>query len=67
MFTSMVTVGDNSSVGTEYIRYSNIAVEDVDSQSFVSGTDSANLVAKQSGTYTFTYEPSTKVLTVTCQ
>lgn len=67
MFTSMVTVGGNSSVGTEYIRYSNIAVEDVDSQSFVSGTDSANLVAKQSGTYTFTYEPSTKVLTVTCQ
>lgn len=67
MFTSMVTVGDNSSVGTEYIRYSNIAVEDIDSQSFVSGTDNANLVAKQSGTYTFTYEPSAKVLTVTCQ
>lgn len=67
MFTSMVTVGDNSGVGTEYIRFSNIAVEDMDSQNFVSGTDSANLVAKQSGTYTFTYDPSTKVLTVTCQ
>lgn len=67
MFTSMVTVGDTSSVGTEYIRYSNIAVEDVDSQSAVSGTDSANLVAKQAGTYTFTYDPSTKVLTVSCQ
>lgn len=67
MFTSMVTAGDSSGVGTEYIRFSNIAVEDMDSQNFVSGTNSANLVAKQSGTYTFTYDPSTKVLTVTCQ
>lgn len=67
MFTSLVTAGDSSGVGTEYIRFSNIAVEDMDSQNFVSGTNSANLVAKQSGTYTFTYDPSTKVLTVTCQ
>lgn len=67
MFTSMVTVGDTSGVGTEYIRYTNIPVEDMESQSFVTGTDSANLVASQSGTYTFTYDPATQILLVSCQ
>ena len=67
MFTSLVTVGDTSGVGTEYIRYTNIPVEDMESQSFVTGTDSANLVASQTGTYTFTYDPATKILTVSCQ
>ena len=67
IFTSMVTVGETSGVGTEYIRYSNIAADDLESQSFVTGTDSANLVASQAGTYTFTYDASTKVLTVNCQ
>lgn len=67
MFTSMVTTGETSGVGTEYIRYTNIAVEDTESQSYVTGTDSANLVASQAGTYTFTYDPATKVLTVSCQ
>lgn len=64
MFTSMVTVGDNSSVGPEYIRYTNIAEDDTDSLSYVTGTDSANLVAEGDGTYTFTYDPATKILTV---
>ena len=63
IFTSMVTVGETSGVGTEYIRYSNIAADDLKSQSFVTGTDSANLVASQAGTYTFTYDASTKVCT----
>ncbi|MGN0352317.1 MAG: InlB B-repeat-containing protein [Roseburia sp.] len=67
MFTSMVTVGENSSVGTEYIRYTNIAEDDTESLSFVTGTDSANLVASQAGTYTFTYDPSTQILTVSCK
>lgn len=67
MFTSMVTVGENSGVGTEYIRYTNIAADDTESQKFVSGTESANLVAVQDGTYTFQYDSSAKVLTVTCQ
>ena len=67
MFTSLVTVGDTSGVGTEYIRYTNIPVGDMESQSFVTGTDSANLVASQTGTYTFTYDPATKILTVSCQ
>lgn len=67
MFTSLVTAGENSVVGTEYIRYTNVALEDTESQSYVTGMDNANLVANQSGTYTFTYDPSTKVLTVSCQ
>jgi uncharacterized repeat protein (TIGR02543 family) len=67
MFTSMVTVGDQSSVGTEYIRYTNIAEDDTESLSYVTGTDSANLVAAKAGTYTFTYDPQTQVLTVSCK
>ena len=67
MFTSMVTVGDTSGVGTEYIRYTNIAEDDSESLSFVTGTDSANLVAGQTGSYTFTYDPATQVLTVDCK
>ena len=67
MFTSMVTVGENSSVGTEYIRYTNIAEDDTESLSFVTGTETANLVASQAGTYTFTYDPATQVLTVSCK
>lgn len=64
MFTSMVTVGENSSVGTEYIRYTNIAEDDTESLEFVTGTESANLVASQAGSYTFTYDPATQILTV---
>ncbi|MDD6481019.1 MAG: InlB B-repeat-containing protein [Lachnospiraceae bacterium] len=64
MFTSMVTVGENSSVGTEYIRYTNIAEDDTESLGCVTGTESANLVAKQAGSYTFTYDPATQILTV---
>ena len=67
MFTSMVTVGEQSGVGTEYIRYTNIAETDMESQKFVSGTESANLVAEQDGTYTFQYNPADKILTVSCQ
>ena len=67
MFTSLVTVGDSQSVGTEYIRYTNIATDDADSLSCVTGTDSANLVASKAGSYTFTYDPKTTVLTVSCK
>ena len=67
MFTSMVSVGDKESVGTEYIRYTNIAENDTDSLACVTGTDSANLVASKAGSYTFTYDPSTKILTVECK
>jgi hypothetical protein len=67
MFTSMVTTGDTSGVGTEYIRYTNIAEDDTESLSYVTGTETANLIASQGGTYTFTYDPSTQILTVKCE
>lgn len=67
MFTSLVTVGEQSSVGTEYIRYTNIASDDTESLACVTGTDSANLVASKAGTYTFTYDPQTQILTVSCE
>lgn len=64
MFTSMVTVGDTSSVGTEYIRYTNIAGEDADSFTHVTEGGGANLIAAEAGTYVFTYDPAEKILTV---
>ena len=64
MFTSLVTAGDTKSVGTEYVRYANIAKEDTESLSCVSGKEGGNLVAGQTGSYTFTYDPSTQVLKV---
>lgn len=67
MFTSMVTAGDVSTVGTEYIRFTNIASDDADSLSFVSEGGGANLIAGQDGTYTFTYDVSSKVLAVSCK
>lgn len=67
MFTSMVTVGDIATVGTEYIRFTNIASDDANSLSFVSEGGGANLIAGQDGTYTFTYDASSKVLAVSCK
>lgn len=64
MFTSLVTAGDTKSVGTEYVRYTNIAKDDTESLSCVSGKEGGNLVAGQTGSYTFTYDPSTQVLKV---
>lgn len=67
MFTSMVTIDGTESVGTEYIRYTNIAADDTESLSFVTEGGGANLVAAQAGSYTFTYDPSSQVLTVSCE
>lgn len=67
MFTSLVTSEDMESVGNEYIRYTNIAEDDTESLSYVTGTEGANLVAGAGGSYTFTYDPSTQVLTVAFQ
>lgn len=64
LFTTLMTSGDNQSVGNEYVRYTNIAADDNSSLECVSGTDSANMVAVSSGNYTFTYDPATQVLTV---
>lgn len=66
LFTTMVTVGDTSSVGTEYVRYTNISESDSDSLSFVDKGEGmgANMVAKKGGTYLFTYDPQSGVLKV---
>ena len=67
MFTSMVSDGETSGVGTEYIRYTNIAEDDAESLSYVTGTGNANLVAGKAGTYNLTYDPAAKILTVSCK
>lgn len=67
LFTTLLTSDGSQSVGNEYVRYTNIAADDSESLSYVTGTDSANMVAVASGTYTFTYDPATQVLTVDCE
>ncbi len=62
LLTTLVTTDGNSSVGNEYVRYTNVT--DETSLTFVDGTASANMVAKQGGTYTFTYNPDTTELVV---
>lgn len=64
LFTTLLSSGDTQSIGNEYVRFVNIAEDDSESLSYVSGTESANMLAKASGTYTFTYDASTKILTV---
>lgn len=61
LFTSLNTMGSDVSVGTEYIRGTNL---DNDSKAFLDVKTSGNMVAKASGTYTFTYKPNTKILMV---
>lgn len=63
LFTSMVDVGGTESVGNEYVKFSNI--KDEESLKWVEGSSSDNIVAKEAGTYTFTYNPDTKELSVT--
>lgn len=62
LLTTLVTTDGNSSVGNEYVRYTNVT--DETSLTYVDGTASANMVAKQGGTYTFTYNPDTTELVV---
>ncbi len=64
LFTSTVDAGDGESVGTEYIRYSNIAEDDADSLALVTHDDSYNMIVADAGTYTFAYDPATETLTV---
>lgn len=64
LFTTLLTSGGTQSVGNEYIRYTNIPSDDSESLSYVTGTENANMVAVSAGTYTFTYDPATQVLTV---
>ncbi len=62
LLTSLITVDGNSSVGNEYVRYSNIS--DETSLSYVDGSENYNMIAKKAGTYTFNYDPATQELKV---
>ncbi len=61
MFTSLNTVGTEVGTGTDYLRASNL---DDASKAFVDQKPSMNMVAKASGSYTFTYAKATEVLSV---
>ncbi len=61
MFTSLNTIDGEASVGTEYLRGSNL---DDASKAYVT-TAGGNMTAKANGTYTFAYNESTKVLSIT--
>lgn len=62
MFTSLNTIGSEVGTGTDYLRASNL---DEASKAFVDQKPSLNMVAKASGSYTFTYTKATQVLSVT--
>lgn len=64
LFTTLLTTGDSQSAGNEYVRYNNIASDDSESLSYVTGSESYNMIAAAGGTYTFTYDASSQVLTV---
>ncbi len=59
LFTSINTVGDVSTTGTDYLRATNL---DEASKAYLDGT--GNMTAKASGMYTFTYDVESKVLSV---
>lgn len=61
MFTSRNTIGGEVSVGAVYLRASNL---DEDSRQYLGGTTN-NMTALASGTYTFTYNSETEVLSAT--
>lgn len=60
MFTSLVTENGASAVGSEYIKFENL-----DDASKALFTGSGNIVASKGGSYTFTYNETTKVLSAT--
>ncbi len=60
MFTSLVTENGVSAVGSEYIKFENL-----DEASKALFTGSGNIKATKGGTYTFTYNETTKVLSAT--
>ncbi len=60
MFTSLVTENGVSAVGSQYIKFENL---DEASQALFTGK--GNIKATKAGTYTFTYNETTKVLSAT--
>lgn len=62
LFTSTNTVGDVVSVGTSYLRYTNL---DEASKPLFTAGGGQNLVVVDDGTYSFSYNAKTEVLSVT--
>jgi len=62
VFSSQYTIGAEITTGTEFLRATNL---DEASKAFIDGNAAANMVAKATGTYTFTYTEATKVLSAT--
>jgi hypothetical protein len=63
LFSSRITVGDTTGMGSDYIRYSNIAEDDSETKAILDSTDESNFKAKASGSYTFTYDEESKIIT----
>lgn len=61
LFSSTNTVGTQVSVGAEFLRSS---ILDEASKAYLDETANKNMVAKEAGTYTFTYTEATGKLTV---
>lgn len=61
LFTSLVSVDGVITTGTEYLRASNL---DEASKEYIDQTASFNMIAKASGTYTFTYTETSAKLSV---
>ena len=61
VFTSTATVGSVVGTGTDYLRASNL---DEASKAYVDQHENSNMIAKASGTYTFTYTKATQILSV---
>lgn len=61
LFSSLVSVDGVITTGTEYLRASNL---DEASKEYIDQTASFNMIAKASGTYTFTYTETSAKLSV---
>ena len=67
LFTTLVSSNGVSSVGTEYVRYTNIDEADTASLELLDSSEGYNMITKATGNYTFTYNAETKVLSVTME
>lgn len=61
VFTTLFTVGTEVGTGNIYVRSDNL---DEAGKTYIGSNDSHNMIAKASGTYTFTYTEATQTLSV---
>ncbi len=62
VFTTTNTVGDKVSVGAEYLRSTDL---DENAKTYLNETAGKNMIAKATGTYTFSYNVDTHKISVT--